>query len=147
MFWTALALLSLDALAEEPSKGERVMKSFSQFSGAKLLVYELKRDPKCQKKTFLDFEPENWLSALPGSVSQQEKTQLKEVAVKAFEVMFTTKAPNSDKSLSEVNYLTMKDMVKKIATNSGENIDECEAMYTMAQGLFQKSKDSLRLMN
>ena len=94
MFLTALSLLSLDALAEEPSKGERAMKSFAQFSGAKLLVYELKRDPKCQKKTFLDFEPESWLSALPGSVSQQEKAQLKEVAVKGFEVMFTTKAPN-----------------------------------------------------
>jgi hypothetical protein len=148
MFCIALSLLSLGALAEELSKVERFKTSFAQFTGAKSLVYELKRDPKCQKKTFSDFDPENWLSAIPGGVSQKEKTQLKEVALKGFEVMSTTKAPNSDKSLSELNYLATKEMVKKIvAATPGENTGDCEAVYEIAKGLFQQSKDALRLMN
>jgi len=138
--------LALNVIAAEPSNSERIQKSGAQVMSAFLLEFELQNDINCKFRKYADLDWNEWTSSFPGnSGDEKNKNEAVKSLKEAIEVMKKTKSPNSDKTLSQVLYASMKDPLIKQNTEIGSKENYCDQLYGAAKSLFQKSKDNLKL--
>ena len=146
-FIAVLLCLTFKSFAAEPTNVERLQKANTLVISAFMMNYELQQDTNCKSKKYSDFDWNDWINNFPAN-SGNEKSKLDALKSlkEAVEVMKKTKAPNSDKTISQVTYNNMKDSLIKQNNLLGSKEGYCDQLYSAAEGLLQKSKDNIKLL-
>lgn len=135
------------ATASEPTEDERIAKAIQQIITSLLIKYELDSDINCQTKKYADFNLNEFVDSFPKiNMLESEKSKMIKTIKDAADKIKITKPQNSDKTISQITYLGMKDAFIKANAQIGNGANYCDQLYTAAGNIFQKSKDNLKLM-
>lgn len=143
----AVSFLAIKSFAAEPTNVERLQKANTLVISAFMINFELQQDANCKSKKYNDFDWNDWINNFPiNSGSEKSKMDALKSLKETVEVMKKTKAPNSDKTISQFTYINMKDSLIKQNNQLGSRESYCDQVYSAAEGLFQKSKDNIKLL-
>jgi hypothetical protein len=141
-----LFLISLSIHAADPTNDERTKSAFNQALTAMMIKYELDRDKNCNKK-YKDINLNDWADSFPADTkSKTTKSEIIEMMGTVLSKMNTTKAPNSDKTISQITYENIRESAVKSLSATGGDKNYCDFLYITVTGLVQKSKDNMKLI-
>ena len=136
---------ALNVQAAEPSKNERFLKSILQLGAVFSIIEGLRSDPSCADNVYQEVDLNAYINLVPETKAKEKKEE-RMAQIKMIRVMMqTTKLEKSSKTLGQAAYENARETVLRMKEQMGDKSGYCDDLYSMAQGLFQKAQDNLKL--
>ena len=129
---------------KEPSSAERLYKSMTQLAAAVTVKKGLETDSNCQSKKYREISVASFvkLMALNQDQSKQAETMLKDLIQQAQ----NTKLPDGRISGPALYESMVKSAKENIRMAGGNQANYCDGVNDSADGLLQKAKDNIKLL-
>jgi len=143
-----LAGLVTYALAQEPTKNERILRAFIQLTSAISIKKGLDNDVSCKGKTYKDFNLDEALDIIPDSEfkDDSERLKMKTEMFSQFTTVLETKLPNG-RPMYEQAYQQALAAFRQGGVIPNAKDGHCDVMYQTARNVFQNAKNNLRLLD
>jgi hypothetical protein len=146
LFFISLPIFLINAGAEDFASQSSIKQAGLQLITAMVIKSQIDVDVGCSKKKYPEINLNEWVDVLikKDNGTPDEKVKIIKAYNDALKTMTVSKAPNSDKTLAQATYLTIKDTVLKQNIRFADNGIYCDILYGFAVENFKKSKEEIQ---